>query len=594
MNRLLASFVVLTIAVSASAQNLRAGRDLPAVPTILALQASVAGAPEVDSPKPNGTVPLGDINTFREIQLDIPICDGPFKPSWESIEANYPGTPAWLREAKFGIWVHFGPQAAGESGDWYARKLYNETTPAYKNHLKRYGHPSEVGYKDVLNTWNPDKFDPEALTRLYHKAGARFLLIQGVHHDNYDLWNSQYQPWNSVNIGPKRDMLREWADACHKYNMRYGVTFHHEYTWWWWQTAFGADSKGEKAGVPYDGHLTLKDGKGKWWEGYDPRLLYGIDLREYEDVDKKAHSPWSPPKDGILWNHLDYAKWYATQWALRMMDVTANYDPDFIYTDGTMEGPFCGNGTGTFYKCNAMPLVMADFYNRTLKKRGEVNTFSIVKFRHPTNGTVNTAEHQFPDSIVTSQAWMREGPVGDWFYAPGFIYDAGSVIRYIIESISRDGCAALNIPMKPDGSIESACETMLEEVGRWMDVNGEAVYGSKAWTTFGEGPLDKHGKIRKLPGHALKEQHAKFPFTAQDLRFTVGKTGALYAFCMKSPETGQKVTIKSMGKQQIKKIKKVSLLGYSGKVKWRQTSDALEITAPATMPFQTSIVFKID
>ena len=153
MKKTTITFLALALTMSASAQNLKAGRELPAVPAI----------PEVDSPKPNGSVPLGDVNTFREIQLDIPICDGPFKPSWESIEANYPGTPEWLREAKFGIWVHFGPQAAGESGDWYARKLYNETTPAYQNHLKRYGHPSEVGYKDVLNQWNPDKFDPATL-----------------------------------------------------------------------------------------------------------------------------------------------------------------------------------------------------------------------------------------------------------------------------------------------------------------------------------------------------------------------------------------------------------------------------------------------
>lgn len=242
-----------------------------------------------------GSVPLGDVNTFREIQLDIPITEGPFKPSCESIEQNYPGTPEWLREAKFGIWVHFGPQAAGESGDWYARNLYKEDHRAYKNHVQRYGHPSEVGYKEVLRDWRPDKLDPERLTRLYQKAGARFLLIQGVHHDNYDLWNSQYQPWNSVNVGPK-------------------------------------------AGVPYDGHLTMKD--------------------------------------------------------------------------GTMEGPFCGKGTGTFYNCNAMPLVMADFYNHTLKKRGEVNTFSIVKFRHPTNGTVNTAEFGWPDSINTSQA--RRSPSSRW------------------------------------------------------------------------------------------------------------------------------------------------------------------------------------
>lgn len=183
-------------------------------------------------------------------------------------------------------------------------------------------------------------------------------MIQGVHHDNYDLWKSKYQPWNSVNIGPKRDLLREWVNACHKYHMRYGVTFHHEYTWWWWQTAFGCDKQGKKAGVPYDGHLTLADGKGKWWEGYDPRLLYGIDLREYESVATAAQSGWSPPKAGVFSRHLEYANWFAKQWALRMMDVTENYAPDFIYTDGTYEGPFTGRGTGTGYKCNAMQTVV--------------------------------------------------------------------------------------------------------------------------------------------------------------------------------------------------------------------------------------------
>ena len=150
MNRLLATLTVLTIVASASVQNLKAGRDLPAVPAIPPISQTTN--------LPNdriGAVPLGDVNTFREIQLDIPICDGPFEPSWESIEANYPGTPEWLREAKFGIWVHFGPQAAGESGDWYARNLYNETTPSYKNHLQRYGHPSEVGYKDALEIEAP-------------------------------------------------------------------------------------------------------------------------------------------------------------------------------------------------------------------------------------------------------------------------------------------------------------------------------------------------------------------------------------------------------------------------------------------------------
>ncbi len=547
--------------------------------------------PEIPAPEAVGSVPMGDSKSFAEVQLDIPIASGPYKPNWESIEQNYPGDPQWLRDAKFGIWVHFGPQAAGESGDWYARKLYYEGSGAYQNHLKRYGHPSEVGYKEVLRDWNPTKLDPEYLTKLYQKAGARFLMIQGVHHDNYDLWDSQYQPWNSVNIGPKRDILREWVDACHKYNMRYGVTFHHEYTWWWWQTAFASDSKGDKAGVPYDGNLTLDDGKGKWWEGYDPRLLYGINLREYKTVAERANDGWSPPNAGIFSRHLDYCKWYATQWALRMMDVTAHYDPDFIYTDGTVQGPFTGNGTGTGYKCNAMQTVMADYYNRVLKKRGKVDAFSIIKFRSPTNGAVNTAEFEFPDTINASQPWIREAPVGDWFYAPGFTYDSGSMIRFIIEAICRDGNAALNIPMRPDGSIEDACVTMLEEVGQWMQINGEAVYGSKAWRTLGEGEM-VNGKLKKLPGGGLGKKHADFQFTPQDIRFTVGKDGSLYAFTMAVPEAGSRVTIHSLRKGQ-EKVKSVALLGCDSKLKWRQTSEGLVINCPDKPGLVTSLVFKI-
>ena len=558
------------------------------------LPATLPPIPEIPAKEAVGSVKMGDWQTFQEVQLDLPLTAGPFQPNWASIEANYPGTPQWLRDAKFGIWVHFGPQAAGESGDWYARNLYKQGHRAYENHLKRYGHPSEVGYKDVLRTWNPTKLDPEYLTALYQKAGARFLMIQGVHHDNYDLWNSRYQPWNSMNIGPKRDLLREWADACHKHGMRYGVTFHHEYTWWWWQTAFGSDKTGDKAGVPYDGAtLTAQPDSSLFTlhssQNPDPRLLYGIDLREYESVEEKAYTGWSPPNAGIFSRHQDYAKWFATQWALRIMDVTAHYDPDFIYTDGTVQGPFTGNGTGTGYKCNAMQAVMADFYNRQLQTRGKVDAFSIVKFRNPTNGTVNTAEHNFPDTINTSQAWIREMPVGDWFYAPGFTYDSGMMIRAIIESASRDGNVCINICLRPDGSIEDEAVRMLEGVGNWMHINGEAIYGSKAWTKIGEGEM-KNGKLKTLPGGRLDKRHAQFQFNAQDIRFTVGKNGNLYAFCMNVPEPGQTVTIHSV----TQKPRRVSLLGYSGKLKWKQTADGLVITYPKNVNLVTSAAFKIE
>ena len=580
-------FLIGVLAFSTNAQKTKTKSTLPdKLPPIPSVQKSMG----VD------TVPMGDSKSFPEIKLDIPVTPGPFEPTWESIEKNYPGEPAWLREAKFGIWVHFGPQSAGESGDWYARNLYKPGHWANQNHLKGFGHPSEVGYKDVLKTWNPTKLDPAAFAKLYQESGARFLMIQGVHHDNYDMWDSRYQPWNSVNIGPKRDFIGEWAKACRENGIRFGVTFHHEYTWWWWQTAFNSDTEGDKKGVPYDGHLTLADGKGKWWEGYDPRLLYGIDLREYKGVTKAAASGWSPPPAGIFTNHIEYAKWYNTQWALRMMDVVEKYEPDFIYTDGTVQGPFTGNGTGTGIKTNAMPTVMADFYNRTLKTRGEVNTFSIVKFRHKTNGTVNTEEFGIPGPIKTDQPWIGEAPVGDWFYAPNFTYNSGMMIRYIIEAIARDGNAALSIPIRPDGSLEEPCITMLKELGVWMKRNGEAIYGSHAWKIPGEGEM-VDGKLKILPGGALQRKHAEFKFDAQDIRFTVGKNGSLYAFCMNVPASEALVKIKSLGKDASylgKEVKSVQLLGYSGKLNWKQEADGLAITCPKEMPYETSVVFKID
>lgn len=553
--------------------------------------------PEIPAPRPIDSVPLGDSAATTEVKLDLPIAPGPYEPTWDSIAKNYPGAPAWLREAKFGIWVHFGPQSAGQSGDWYARKLYVPGTSAYENHLKNFGHPSEVGYKEVLRDWNPTKLDPTALTKIYRDAGARFLIIQGVHHDNFDLWNSRYQPWNSTRLGPKRDLLGEWSRAARAAGMHYGVTFHHEYTWWWWQTAFGADQTGPKAGVPYDGHLTLADGKGKWWEGLDPRLLYTVDLREYVSVSKAAASRWSPPDAGIFIRHTNYAKWYATWWALRMMDVIDHYDPDFIYTDGTGNQPFEGSHTGTGFKADAMQRVIAHYYNRTLEKRGKVDTFSVVKFRPPNNGTVNTEEFGIPRDIKTNQPWIGEAPVGDWFYAPNFTYDSGMVIRYIIEAAARDGNAGVCISLLPDGSLDEGSTRMLREVGEWMRRNGQGIYGSKAWVRLGEGEL-VNGKLKMLPGGALGKKHADFTFSPQDFRFTIGKDSALYAFCLTVPAPNTELKVTSLGAAANllgKPIKSVALLGHDGpELKWQQQPDALVITTPVAMPFATAITFRIE
>lgn len=474
----------------------------------------------------------------------MPITSGPYEPTWKSIEANYPGTPEWLRDSKFGIWIHFGTQSAGESGDWYARKMYVEGTPAYENHLKNYGHPSEVGYKEVLRDWNPTKFNPQALVDIYRDAGARFLIIQGVHHDQFDMWDSKYQPWNSTRLGPKRDLIGEWEEAARKAGIRFGLTFHHEYSCWWWQTAFQSDTKGDKKGVPYDGNLTLADGKGKWW-------------------------------------------------ALRMMDAVDKYNLDFIYTDGTDQQPFSGSGTGTGYKCDAMQRVIADFYNKTLDRRGKVDVFSIVKFRKQTNGTVNTCETGIPENIKTDQAWIVETPVGDWFYGLNFVYSSDAVIRYLLEIVARDGAVGVSIPLRPEGSLDEGCVKMLKEVGEWMRINGQGIYGSSAWSVLGEG---KDGKLNVLPGGFIGANQANHSFYTTDFRFTVGKDGAIYAWCMTVPKAGDKLKILSLGSDAgigQRQVTSVELLGGKNKIEWKQEADGLDIVYPDSAHLKTAVGFRI-
>ena len=373
------------------------------------------------------------------------------------------------------------------------------------------------------------------------------------------------------------------------------VTFHNDCSWYWWQTVYGADKTGPEAGVQYDGRLTLADGKGQWWEGLDPKLLYPVDLREYKGIEAAAESQWQVPSHGIFTRHLDYARWYATRFALRMMDVIDQYDPDFIYTDGIATGPFCGEGSGSGYKCDALENVLAYYYNHALNVRGAVDTFSIIKFRPKTNGTVNTREFGVPEEIKTDQPWIAEAPVGDWYYRPGFTYDAGSFVRYIIEAVARDGNAAICVSPRPDGSLDQGSIAMLRAVGAWMRINGEAIYGSHAWAIPGEGETVA-GKLKMLRGGKLDREQAEMRFSPDDVRFTVGKNGSLYVLTMAPVEPGRAIRVHALGfgdKSFARRVSSVELLGSSEKVLWRQSSDALEIKGPQYTAQLISSVFRI-
>src|SRR6266542_1668652 len=200
------------------------------------------------------------------------IGDEPFEPTWDSLKQYK--VPDWFADAKFGMWAHWGAQCQPEHGDWYARGMYEEGSDHYNFHLKKYGHPSKFGFKDVINEWKAENWNPDALVELYKNAGAKYFVAMANHHDNFDNFNSSYQPWNSVKYGPKKDLIEGWVKAAKKHGLPFGVSIHAAHAWTWYETSQRSDKNGALAGVPYDGKRTKADGKGKWWQGYDPQELY--------------------------------------------------------------------------------------------------------------------------------------------------------------------------------------------------------------------------------------------------------------------------------------------------------------------------------
>jgi len=210
----------------------------------------------------------------------------PFIPDWESLQ-HYQ-TPDWFRNGKLGIWAHWGAQCQPEHGDWYARGMYEEGSDAYKFHLEKYGHPSKFGFKDVIHEWKAENWDPERLVSLYKKAGARYFVAMANHHDNFDNFNSRYQPWNSTKMGPKKDLIAGWAKAAKNNGLPFGVSIHATHAWTFYEPSQRADKTGSLAGVPYDGKLMKEAGKGAWWEGWDPQALYSQDhaVSQEENIGK--------------------------------------------------------------------------------------------------------------------------------------------------------------------------------------------------------------------------------------------------------------------------------------------------------------------
>ena len=347
---------------------------------------------------------------------ELKVASGPYPADWKGLAARY-ATPEWWRDAKFGAWAHWDPQSMPEQGDWYARGMYQEGSAQYNYQVQHFGHPSEYGYKDIAHNWVIDKWKPEELMDLYQEMGAKYFMAMGAHHDNFDCWDSTYQPWNSANVGPKVDIVGTWEKIARAKGMKFGIGFHDTpgRTWGQFTTVrYTSDKRGTKQGVPYDALQTILDGKGKWWEGMDPVDLYG----PVHNTREPLHSP------------------FANQFMWRIDDAITKYHPDVIYFDEHAGDSQVDLGVQMGLGFLAPPLV-ANYYNKSLawnngrmevvvNLKGVGGRYNSFQRTPELVSVVDRSLVKSTEAIIESQiqaySFQTETSIADWHYKTGQRY----------------------------------------------------------------------------------------------------------------------------------------------------------------------------
>jgi alpha-L-fucosidase len=476
--------------------------------------------------------------------------NGPFKPTWDSLRTFE--CPEWFRDAKLGIWSHWGPQSVPMYGDWYARNMYIEGSDQYLQHWRTWGHPSQYGWKDVCAQWKAERFDPEALMDLYVQAGAQYFVAQAMHHDNFDTWDSAHNRFNALNVGPKKDILGMFRQAALARHLPFGVTEHLAASFTWWEVNKGCDQSGPYAGVPYD----------------------GVDPQNSDFYHDNGKNGVSSSLDG-RWYTNDPA-WHA-HWFDRIKDLIDKYKPDLLYSDGPL--PFDEYGLG----------IVAHLYNTSIKEHGINHAVYNQKDRNPlvyTIGVLDIERSVQKDKVALP--WQTDTCVGGWFYDVRQIYKSPKqVIEMLVDIVAKNGNLLLNFPQRPDGTLDDECLYILTSMAKWIAINGEGIFGTRPWYIAAEGDVAVVPKGFDEP---------ELEYTPTDYRFTC-KGNAVYAFQLGWPQDGQAL-IKSFSAGagsplKVVDVDSVELLGY-GKVGFRQTAAGLELTGlPEVRPVKYAHCFKI-
>lgn len=535
-----------------------------------ALVALLSSCPIADVQAQNPVRPHSEVTPMPK--ENVPLEEGPFSPSWEGTQDWE--CPEWYRDAKFGLWAHWSPQCQAESGDWYARHMYFEGHWQYNHHTATYGNPGEYGYKELCRDFSAQNFNPEYLIKRYKDAGAKYFFCIGNHHDGFDMWDSPYQEWNAVNMGPRRDVVGAFADACRKYDMRLGISFHGNRTWTWMEKS-----------QDYDGNLTKEDGVGKWWEGYDPQLLYRQrHERSYnwQSVSIPSGvwewtSGYNPPSEEFKQNVQN-----------RYLQCINAYNPDIIYFDDAVL-PYhgCDEQVGLN--------IISHYYNHSANQHGGrqevVATGKVLNDMHK-RSMMWDVERGIPGS-TQELPWQTCTCIGEWHYDRG-IYRRGDykpaqqVIDMLVDVVSKNGNLLLSIPVRGDGTIDEKEEAIVDGIKAWMDVNGRSIYATRPWKVYGEGPL--YDNATAVTGFGFNETNN---YSNRDVRY-VQRNDTLFATILRWPAV-KEFTFKALGVSSAYyngRVEKVSVLGH-GEVDFALTLDGLTVSVPENKTNAIAPVFEI-
>jgi alpha-L-fucosidase len=483
-----------------------------------------------------------------------------YKSSWNSLRSH--PIPQWFQDAKFGIYTHWGVYGVpgfGPNGSWYPYFMYQPGTKQYEHHLKTYGGPEQFGYKDFIPEFTGEKFDADEWAEIFKGAGARFAGPVGEHHDGFCMWDSAYTKWKATNMGPKRDVVGELAKAIRKQDMRFMVALHHAENWWFFphENPNYDTSNPDFAGLYGEAHEHI----GEPYVSTDPEDTWPHEFFSQFEKSKPSQS-------------------FLELWKNKTREVIDAYRPDLLWFD------FGLRGIQEHYKRD----VLAHYYNQAAAWDKEVLVTYKLHDLVPGSGMIDLELGRFAD--LTYQMWLTDTTVDDgqgWGYLHNQKYkDVSTLVHYLVDNISKNGYLLLNIGPKPNGEIPSEAKTILAGIGKWLEINGEAVYSTTPWMTFGEGPAAMDNP-RRTPG--VYGEGSQLNHSAKDIRFTT-KDETLYAICLGWPT--EQVIIKSCRGLYLSEIKSVSMLGVDQKLAWTLTGDGLVITPPSEKPCDHAFVFKIE